>query len=86
MPKYKYEVYEVEETYSTEELYGTRSINVSSLYSYLMDMYRFNSKNGTFEYVGSVTAINSPGLYKKFGSDYYTVVEMNERGTGGGAM
>lgn len=80
MAKYKYEVYEVENTYSTEKLYATKVINVNSIYNdYLSEMYRFNSKNGTFEYVGSVTALKSIGLYKKFDIGYYLVENVNNR-------
>lgn len=86
MAKYKYEVYEVDNTYSTETVKNENiSITASSLYT-LMDAYKLNAKTGNFNYIGGVLLKKFGGNYYKKNSNYYQISEITNNDTGGGFM
>lgn len=74
MAKYKYNVYEVADYYSTKTISGTERTEIFSEYTKQIVVSKFYSVDGTFGYI-RVDVANSKGYYYTIGNDDYQILE-----------
>lgn len=75
MAKYKYDVYEIADYYSTKTISGTERTERFSKYTRQVSVYKFYSSSGNFSYYGNVNVENSEGYYYVLNNDYYKITE-----------
>lgn len=75
MAKYKYDVYEIADYYSTKTISGTERTERFGKYTRQVSVYKFYSSTGNFSYYGNVNVENSEGYYYVLNNDYYKITE-----------
>lgn len=75
MAKYKYDVYEIADYYSTKTISGTERTEIFRKYTRQVSVYKFYSSTGNFSYYGNVNVENSEGYYYVLNNDYYKITE-----------